>query len=206
MKLLTGVCVLSLTGLASVAAARPEISTVYTGGNGNSLGGGAYYNVTVGPAELTITAFRMNSDAALGVTSIFEVWTQAGTLTPAMAVSPVGWTLAATGTLTGIDGLGNSEDPVVLNNTFNLAAGTSYAFAIRLLNTTQNYTNGNGLNQNFSNPDIALALGLTSNTWLSGTVFNPRVWNGTVIYEIVPAPASLALLGLGGLIAARRRR
>lgn len=192
-------------GIASTATAG-ELSTIYLGGNGNSLGGGAYFDVTVGPAPLTVTGFRMNSDALLGATSRFEVWTMNGPISATNVVSPVGWSLAATGTLTGIDGLGNSEDPVVLDNTFGLGAGNTYGFAIRLLDTTQNYTNGNGTNQAFSNGDISMALGRTSNSWLAGTTFSPRVWNGTIIYDVVPAPASLALLGLGGLVAGRRRR
>lgn len=39
----------------------------------------------------------------------------------------------------------------------------------------------------------------------SGSFFSSRAMVGAVTY-VVPAPASLALLGLGGLVAARRRR
>jgi hypothetical protein len=195
----------ALVAVAGVASAG-ELSTVYAGGNGNSLGGGAYFDVAVAGTALTITGFRMNSDAALGVTSRFEVWTINEPISATNTINAAGWSLAATGTLTGIDGLGNSEDPVVLDNTFNLAANSTTGFAIRLLDTTQNYTNGNGANQFFSNADMSISLGRTSNAWLSGSTFFPRVWNGTIIYEAVPAPASLAMLGLGGLVAGRRRR
>lgn len=195
----------ALVGMAGLASAA-ELSTVYAGGNGNSLGGGAYFDVAVAGSGITVTGFRMNSDAALGVTSRFEVWTINEPISATNTISPTGWSLAATGTLTGIDGLGNSEDPVVLDNNFTLNANTTYGFAIRLLDTTQNYTNGNGANQFFSNSDLSISLGRTSNAWLSGSTFTPRVWNGTIIYDLVPAPASLAMLGLGGLVAGRRRR
>ena len=68
-------------------------------------------------------------------------------------------------------------------------------------------TNCNGANQHYADANVALDLGTAMNALFgSGSVFRPRVWNGTIYYRVIPAPASLALLGLGGLVAARRRR
>ena len=45
------------------------------------------------------------------------------------------------------------------------------------------YTNGNGTNQNFGNADLALALGGGKGVKFSGSVFNPRIWNGAIYYQ-----------------------
>ncbi len=39
------------------------------------------------------------------------------------------------------------------------------------------------------------------------SMVSPRVWNGTMYYDVVPEPATMAVLGAGlAAIAARRRR
>lgn len=68
------------------------------------------------------------------------------------------------------------------------------------------YTNGTGANQFFSDANVQLTLGSAQNTLFSaGTVATPRVFNGTITYELVtaavPEPSSLALLGIGSLLA-----
>jgi len=37
------------------------------------------------------------------------------------------------------------------------------------------------------------------------SIFRPRVWNGTIYYNMIPEPAALALLALGGMTLIRRR-
>ena len=74
-------------------------------------------------------------------------------------------------------------------------------------NAGHRYTNGNGANQHYADANVALDLGTAMNAIFgSGSVFRPRVWNGTIYYRVIPAPASLALLVLGGFVATRRRR
>ncbi len=55
------------------------------------------------------------------------------------------------------------------------------------------------------NADVTLTLGSATNVPFTGNVFSPRVWNGTVRYDVVPEPATLGLLVLGGLALLRRR-
>ena len=61
--------------------------------------------------------------------------------------------------------------------------------------------------------ELNLSAGKTAKTWLKVDGVQVPVadnWtfltNGTQTFNVVPAPASLALLGLGGLVAGRRRR
>ena len=53
--------------------------------------------------------------------------------------------------------------------------------------------------------DVTLTLGSATNVPFTGGVFSPRVWNGTMYYDVIPEPATLGLLLLGGLALLRRR-
>jgi len=205
-------CVLLAAGLAVAAsstASAQSLSTFFIGTNGGSAGGGTYFQIVVGPNPINITGFDVNSTTVgnLGFRAFTTPGTNVGNETNAGI-----WTQVTSGT---VNGLGTDQmSPATLNNSFALAANTSYGIAITLsdptntavVNGAQRYTNGTGTNQMFSNADLTLNLGTASNVLFTAGIFSPRVWNGTVYYTVVPAPASLALLGLGGLVATRRRR
>ena len=210
MRLPLACALATVAGLASAAAARPAISTMFTGGNSGSAGGGVYYQIVVGANPIQITGFDVNTTAVAGTALPFRVFTAAGTHAGNEA-NPGAWTLQSTGS--GIATGPNTPNPITLANSFVLAANTSYGIAITLSSASgtpapasNSYTNGNGTNQQFSNGDLTLNLGTATNILFSGSAFSPRVFNGTVYYNVIPAPGALALLGLGGLAAARRRR
>lgn len=172
--------------LAVLALAAPtlvgagEIMTTFVHNGGVSPGGAAYFDIFIGVNDLEITSFVQNSGAAPGASFAFEVYT-----TPVTYVGheliPGAWNLRATGIGTG-NGPGASMDEVVLSNPFTLNARGLYGMAIVLPDAQQHRTNGNGSNQFYSNPDISLTLGVTANTAFAGSLFSPRVWNGTIRY------------------------
>jgi len=80
---------------------------------------------------------------------------------------------------------------VILDTALNLTSGTTYAMALVLDAThSHRYTNGDGSNQNFSDSNISISLGAASNAPFTGTVFSPRVFNGTLNYFVGSPPST----------------
>lgn len=194
---------LSVLAVAASASLADTIETIYVGTNQGNQGGGVYFDVTVGANPIEITGFEVNSPTAAGASIAFEAYTHAGGHAGNES-SPVGWDLVTTGsgTTAGTD----LHSIITLDNSFVLAANTTVGMAITLGSAAAHrYTNGDGQNQHYEDANVALDLGTATNIFFSGSVFSPRVWNGTIHYDVVPEPATLGLLVLGGLALLRRR-
>ncbi|QNJ98286.1 HYR domain-containing protein [Constantimarinum furrinae] len=159
-----------------------ELSTIFGSNNGGSDGGAVYFDITVGPQNIMITELDINI-AGTGAPFSMDVYTLVG--------SSVGneTNAAAWGAPVAVgSGTGNPEDTpsvAVLDNPVTLNANTTYGIALVMdASHGHEYTNGNGSNENFSNADLSIALGQATNVPFTGSVFSPRIWNGTVRYEI----------------------
>ena len=193
------------------SANADSITTLFAGTNLGSPGGGVYFDVNVIAAGITVTGFDVGTTAAQGTPFGFQAWTHTGTYAGTEANQGL-WTMVATGT--GVSsGSILSGSPVTLNAPFVLGTGVN-ALALVLADVgggnavSHSYTNGNGANQNYANADVALSLGSATNIAFSGTPFQPRVWNGTMYYDVVPEPGTFIAIGIGlaGLALARRRK
>jgi len=177
--------------MTAALAAQSPITTFYGANNGGAAGGATYFDITVtDPAGLTFHQVDVNCGQAVGAAIGCSVHTSAASWSAVDPVSglatyadPTAWTQVASGTgaAAGID----APSAVCLagGGGFYLAPGT-YGMAIVMdASTTHRYTNGTGTNQNFSTAECSLALGGGANTAFGATVFQPRIWNGSLYYS-----------------------
>jgi hypothetical protein len=149
-------------------------------------------------------------------TANYDLGTGAGAIAMNLAVSAIGPTSAiGSGTLTITDA-NNDTITATVSGTF-INGGSAVFFNGFLSNVALNNTSGDNTFNGPSGGGFSMSTaGLGS---LSGSIIYLELGNAgnfftnsfnTVVTQvsgaIVPAPASLALLGLGGLVAGRRRR
>lgn len=182
--------------LVASAIAQSPLATGLVGNNQGNIGGGIYFNLTVGANPITITdiAWKPMSIAAGIQSDSIDVYlgptTYVGNVTNAAL-----WTLVATSTAAQLtsDVL---TTPQALTPGIGLAANTSYGVALRATGGTSGfshrYTNGNGANQTHTTTELSFFGGAAQNNFLSGGIFQPRVWNGELYYQLGGAPISVA--------------
>jgi hypothetical protein len=197
--------------LAMSVANAQSITTIFQGGNFGNAGGGIYFDLTVLGANINVTGFDVGTTAVQGTPFGFQAWTHTGTFAGTETNQGL-WTMVATG-----NGISSGSllvgSPVTLNAPFTLNTGVN-AMALILADVgggnavAHSYTNGTGANQQYSNADVQLDLGTATNVPFTAPIFSPRVWNGTVYYNLVPEPGTIAVLGIGlaSLLALRRRK
>lgn len=178
----TEACNYTITASGVGGGTVGALGTIFTSGNNGSPGGAVYFDITVGPADIDIDAIDINT-ADTGAFTM-DVYTKTGTYVGS-ETNQSAWTLSSTAT--GTSAGQNNPSNAVLATPITLSANTTYGMALVLdANHSHYYTNGTGSNQNFSNDDLALALGAASNTPFSGAVFSPRIFNGTIHYMAGP--------------------
>ena len=162
-----------------------DLTTLFAGGNGGSAGGTVYFDVTA-IEDVTLTALDLHT----GETGAFTVevyaipdGTYIGNENNAGA-----WTLVATGSGDG-QGAGTPSF-ATLDTAVSLTAGTTYGMALVLsADHGHDYTNGDGTNENYATAELSFSGGSATNVPFTGTVFNPRVFNGRFYYDYLGTTA-----------------
>ncbi|CAM3451747.1 proprotein convertase P-domain-containing protein [Aequorivita lipolytica] len=182
--LLTGVneaCGYTVTAGGAGGGTMGSLTTLFATNNGGSPNWTVMYDLTVGPNDIEVTDLDVNTDATgtFNLNLYTLVGTHVGNETNAAA-----WGAPAssgTGTALGTDLPSNA----VLAAPVTLAANTTYGIAITM-DVDVNYTNGTGCpgNQCYSNADLSLTLGKAVAGIFTGSVFSPRIWNGTINYTV----------------------
>ncbi|MFN7937794.1 MAG: PEP-CTERM sorting domain-containing protein [Bryobacteraceae bacterium] len=172
------------------------LETTYAAGNGGASGWSVLFDLNVlASSGITITALDVNVSATAGTAFTLDIYTRTGTAS-GFETNSGGWTLVSSGSGSSA-GQGNHSAVNVTD--FFLAQGIS-GVAVRYLGVSPAYTNGN---TPFSNADVSLTgVSSTSNSSgpFTGSINNPRTWNGTIYYDAsgdVPEPSTVLLAGIG---------
>ena len=176
--------VMALAGLADLGSAQCQtLTTFFAQNNNNSIGGQNFFDLDVLKASgITIDSLDVNCgpNTPLGTNFTCNIYT-----TPTTHVgketNAAAWTLVSSGPAVSM--ATNTPTPVNLAD-FSLPAG-KVGFCVTFVNASLAYTNGTGANQVHSNADITMTCGTATNAPFAGTVFSPRVWNGTIYYDCV---------------------
>ena len=175
--------VIAILALAGLATAQPLfITTTFASNNGRSTATStSMFDITViNPAGVQIVSLDVNISGSL-TTVTLDVYTTPLTYV-GKELTPSAWTKVATGV--GPAQTRDTPTPVDISD-FVLAPGV-YGLAIHYATSGNAYTNGTGTgptgNQQYQNADLKLDLGVTTAGLFSSTLFNPRVWNGTIYY------------------------
>ncbi|MBK8980363.1 MAG: hypothetical protein IPM29_31055 [Planctomycetes bacterium] len=185
-----------LATLAATAIGIPapgqSLTTQYAANSGGALGGGVYFDVQVSnPGGIWVTALDTNTRATVPISlDVYLATTHVGNVT-----NPSAWALVASGVGVG-QGVDNPTRVDVAD--FRLPPGNHGIALVLSRNASHGYSIGITGNLTYSNSDIRIVCGAATNVPFSGSIFNPRVWNGTLSYSGAGnAVASYGVFGQG---------
>lgn len=184
----------TLSALTSLCVAQSPLVTLTGGTNQGNVGGGIYFNLQIN-STVTINELR----TLCGGTTVAGTGTMTVYLGPPTYVgnvtNPALWTAVSTGTGTVGPGL-TAVFP--MNTPFALGPG-NYGVALQASGYSWGYTNGNGnatpgsgTNQTFTRTEMVFRGGAAQNAFLTGGVFQPRIFNGEIHYTPGGTPIAVA--------------
>ena len=188
----------TLAATMGVAHAQLSLNTLTGGTNQGNVGGGIYFDLEV-LTTITINQidFRCGANTAAG-TGTLDLYlgptTYLGNVT-----DPQLWTLVTSTAPVAVAPSAVSNG--VLNTPISLGPG-NYGIALKSNSFSHGYTNGVTCTSNtipgscsnslFQNSELILRAGAAQNSFLTGGVFTPRIFNGTINYSLGGNPIQVA--------------
>lgn len=199
--------------LTSLCVAQSPLVTATTANNQGNAGNGLYFDLQI-HSTVTIsqieTAIGDTTYVTAAGTALMEIWlgpsTYVGNVTNPLLWTPVASATApitvgtlnvypqATFTLATPLCLGPGNYGVALKSSV-LVAGTSAAWNLAYHNgtgCTSTTIPGSCTNSLYSNNEMTLRGGAAQNTFLSGSIFTPRIFNGRIFYTPGGTPVAVA--------------
>lgn len=171
---------MALTGIATAQIPDNCVETTYAAGNAGGVDWVVMFDLEA-TETMTISALRTNVDAMVGDIVEIEIYTSSTSF--GNETDPAAWTSAGTSSASA-EGTGNPTQ-FLFGTPIEVPQGTS-GFAVHYLAGEPEYTNGNGMNEVHSTADGALTL--TANGAVgglfTGSLFQTRVWNGDLCYDL----------------------
>lgn len=170
--------------LAAVAPAQSPLVTLFANNNGLSTAGATQqFDLKVIAPSIEITDLAINTSTAVSTTVTIHVYTGPLTYVGNETKSTL-WTKIAEGS--GISRGVDKPTKITLKAPFKLANGT-HGVAIHYTDCGVKYTNGTGTgptgNQVYKRAEVELTAGVATSGFFTGSLFNPRVWNGAISYN-----------------------
>lgn len=198
---------LSLIGstlLIVPAPAQSKLTTLFATNNSLTSPGSNFMDITVtNKLGIVITSLDVNCENTRqgGVGTAFNVQvyiTQIGGTYSGNEQKPAAWFLMGVGG--SKSKAANTPTPVDISDIFlppgKFGLAVHYAIPSGSSGTAFAYTTGTSTNNSYSNTDIQLNLGSSSQGLFNGTVYSPRIWNGTIYYE-AGTNAAFGIHGVG---------
>ena len=179
------------SALISNTSYADSLSTTFAGGNGQN---GNMFDISVtGTSSINITGFAQNFLGTSSTISGFELWTVTGGITGNTANASA-WTLiSSTGSFT--KNTSGTPTNVPFSTPISIRLNPGQTIGIYLTNQSasesNSYTDGTGVgNVAATNANLTIYEGHgVGYPFADAAVYTPRIWNGTIFYNVGPSAA-----------------
>ncbi|MCR9243513.1 MAG: PKD domain-containing protein [bacterium] len=169
---------LTLLQLHDAARAQSSLTTTFANNNNGAPNGAVYFDLAVSAPAVTIVGLEVNLNSPAGTTGSVDVYVTPGTRS-GQQTNPAAWLLLASGACTAA---GPGLPTQVTTQSFALSSTVGIALVANGVSFA--YTNGNGSNQTYSDPNLLLSAGEASNQPFTPSLFQQRVANLRLWYLV----------------------
>src|SRR5437868_6049184 len=180
-------CAGSLASRAPAQVSR-QLTTTFATNNGGGAGWGVFFDLAVTNEKgVTIKSLEINQSSQLDIYTCPTTYVGNDT-------NMAAWTKVSSASVTGT---GSNNFPLTTLTPPLVLTPATYGVMLYYVTGAPLYTNGTGTNQVYANSDLTVTTGIVHAGLFSSTLFTPRVWNGSIYYDVVASSASFRMFGAG---------